>query len=59
MGYDQNTVPDIEAGELCFNTHKHTSQASRAILYYFFEEQWTQNHPQTKEILIKMFNESL
>ena len=26
--------------------HKHTSIASHATLSYFFEEQWTKNHPQ-------------
>ena len=31
---------------LSFSTRKHTSMASRAILSNFFEEQWTQNHPQ-------------
>ena len=31
---------------LSFSTCKHTSMASRAILSIFFEEQWTQNHPQ-------------
>ena len=28
------------------NISKHTSMASRAILSNFFDEQWTQNHPQ-------------
>ena len=31
---------------LSFTTRKHMSMASRAILSNFFEEQWTQNHPQ-------------
>ena len=31
---------------LSFSTRKHMSMASRAILSNFFEEQWTQNHPQ-------------
>ena len=32
---------------LSFSTHKHNSKASRAILLNFFEEQITQNHPQS------------
>ena len=32
---------------LSFSTHKHMSMVSRAILSSFFEEQWTQNHPQS------------
>ena len=43
MGYDQHAVPDNVAVEtlllLSFNTRKHTSMASRAILLNFFEEQ--------------------
>ena len=31
---------------LSFSTCKHTSMASRAILWNFFEKQWTPNHPQ-------------
>ena len=31
---------------LSFTTRKHMSMASRAIVSNFFEEQWTQNHPQ-------------
>ena len=31
---------------LSFSTRKHASMASRAILSNFFEQQWTQNHPQ-------------
>ena len=31
---------------LSFSTRKHTSIASLAILSNFFEERWTQNHPQ-------------
>ena len=50
MGYDQYTVPDTVAVKtsllLSLNTRKHTSTASYAILSNFFEEQWTQNHPQ-------------
>ena len=29
-----------------FSPRKHTSMASRAILWNFFEKQWTKNHPQ-------------
>ena len=46
----QYAVPDAVAVEssmlLSFSTLKHMSMASRAILSNFFEEQWTQNHPQ-------------
>jgi len=45
-GYDQYTVPHTAAVEppeptflLSFNTRRHTSMASRAILSKFFEEQ--------------------
>ena len=31
---------------LSFSAHKQTSIASRAILLNFFEEEWTQSHPQ-------------
>ena len=31
---------------LSFSPRKHTSMASRAILWNFFEKQWTKNHPQ-------------
>ena len=31
---------------LSFSTRKHTSMASLAILWNFFEKQWTKNHPQ-------------
>ena len=51
MGYDQYPVPGSVAVEpifllLSFRTCKHMSMASRAILSNFFENQWTQNHPQ-------------
>ena len=39
MGYDLHLL-------LSFSICKHTSMAFRAILSYFFKEQWTQNHPQ-------------
>ena len=49
MGYDQRTFPDTVAVESTFvaflSTRKHTSMASSAILWNFFEKQWTQNHP--------------
>ena len=51
MGYDQYTVPDVEAVKptflvFSFRTHKHTSMAFRVILSNLFEEQLTQNHQQ-------------
>ena len=51
MTYDQYTVPDTVAVEptfvVSFSTRKHKSSiASRDILSNFFEEQWTQNHPE-------------
>ena len=54
MGYDQYTVPDDCSCRTYFccsaftfaNISKHKSMASRAILSNFFDEQWTQNHPQ-------------
>ena len=50
MGYDQYTVPETVAVELSFVAflwHFQTwSMASRTIFSNFFEEQWTQNHPQ-------------
>ena len=32
---------------LSFSNRKHTSVASRAVLWKFFEKQWTKNHPQS------------
>ena len=55
MGYDQYTVPDTVAVEPTFSTRKHTSIASRVILSNFFEEQWTQNHPQYHSGLSRAF----
>ena len=51
MGYDQYPVPGGTVAAnllslLSFSTRKYTSMASRAILSNFFEEEWTQNHPQ-------------
>ena len=50
MVNDQHTVPDTVAVETTllpsFSPRKHKSMASRAILANFFEEKWTQNHPQ-------------
>ena len=50
MGYDQYTVPVTVVVELTlllsFINRRHKSMASRAIPAHFFEEQWTQNHPQ-------------
>ena len=54
MGYDQYTVPDDCSCQTYFccsaftfaNISKHTSMASRVMLSNFFDEQWTQNHPQ-------------
>ena len=49
MGYDQYTIP-LQLSNLLFllsfNTRRHTSMASRAILLNFFEEQFTKNRPQ-------------
>ena len=54
MGYDQYTVPDDCSCQTYFccsaftfaNISKHTSMASRVMFSNFFDEQWTQNHPQ-------------
>ena len=50
MGYAQYTVPDTVAVEptfvLSISTRRHMSTASPAVLSNFFENQWTQNHPQ-------------
>ena len=54
IGYDQYTVPGHCSCGTYFccsafafaNISKHTYMASRAILSNFFDEQWTQNHPQ-------------
>ena len=56
MTYDQYTVPDTVAVEptfvVSFSTRKHKSSiASRDILSNFFEEQWTQNHPEYLSVL--------
>ena len=42
MGYDQYAVPDTAAVESSIAAFL----SSHAILSNFFEEQWTQNHPQ-------------
>ena len=45
---------------LSFSTHKHMSMVSRAILSSFFEEQWTQNHPQSRlSIVACIFSDNL
>ena len=47
MGYEQYTVPDTVAVESTFVAFLYHSQTYvHAILSNFFEEQWTQNHPQ-------------
>ena len=53
MGYDQYTILlqlTLQLSNLLFllsfNTRRHTSMASRAILLNFFEEQLTKNRPQ-------------
>ena len=51
MGYDLYTFPNDCSCRIYFCSfhlaaHKHTSIASHATLSYFFEEQWTKNHPQ-------------
>ena len=50
MGYDQYAVANkvaVESSIVAFLSHLETYVfASRAIPSNFFEEQWTQNHPQ-------------
>ena len=50
MGYDQYTVREpvaVKTAFYCFPlVLANMSMASCAILSNFFEEQWTQNHPQ-------------
>ena len=40
---------------LSFSTRKHSSMPFPAILSNFFEEQWTQNHPQHFSELLQFF----
>ena len=64
MGYDQYTVPDTVAVKITkvasLSNLKYKSMASRAILANFYEEQWTQNHPQYLSRLLRaLFSDNL